>query len=105
MKLVNVRQEPCTHYIGRRSSYIPKRHGIYVDLGNPIYLMQDTLTERRNVVRAYEAMVRSGFDQHAQRIYALPEDAVLGCWCSPKMCHGEAIIRLWKEMHNARSPV
>lgn len=32
-------------------------------------------------------------------IMALPEDAVLGCWCKPKACHCDVIVELWYEWH------
>lgn len=33
-------------------------------------------------------------------IQGLPPDAVLGCWCKPKACHGDVIIKLWKELQS-----
>ena len=29
----------------------------------------------------------------------LPENMILGCYCKPKNCHGDIIIKIWKELH------
>lgn len=34
-----------------------------------------------------------------QKIFQLPENAVLECVCKPQRCHGDAIVNLWTEMH------
>lgn len=72
-------------YIGRPSIF-----------GNPFYLKNEAL--RDSVVDGYELWVRNQ-PQVLEAIKALPEDAVLGCYCSPKRCHGDVIVKLWKEMH------
>lgn len=28
---------------------------------------------------------------------------VLGCWCKPGPCHGDVLIKLWKEKHDAEN--
>ena len=25
----------------------------------------------------------------------------LGCWCKPKRCHGDVLVKLWTEQRNA----
>ena len=36
-------------------------------------------------------------------IRALPEDAVLGCWCAPKYkCHGSVIEGVWYLLHEGK---
>jgi hypothetical protein len=30
---------------------------------------------------------------------AIKEDSVLVCCCAPRLCHGDAIIEIWKEYH------
>ncbi len=103
MRVVNVRHEGCTHYIGRIGSYNASKHGVFCDLGNRTVLFKER--ERRTVVQAYEDWVRNdpGFvaQGHRARIKALPEDAVLGCWCKPLACHGDVIVKLWKELNSA----
>lgn len=33
-------------------------------------------------------------------IRKLPEDAVLACWCHPETCHGDVVMKIWKELHS-----
>jgi hypothetical protein len=83
MRVVHCKRDKFTHYIGRPSP-----------LGNPFPV------EPYGRTKAIEL-----FEEHARKdglvlaaIKALPEDAVLGCWCAPEACHGDVIIKLWCEM-------
>jgi hypothetical protein len=89
MRVVHCKREAYTHYIGRPSA-----------LGNP-YAVK---TSRHPVtaVQSSDSAIRL-FEQYARdhlldEIRKLPESAVLGCWCKPKPCHGDVIVRLWLEM-------
>lgn len=97
MRLVNVRTERCTHYIGRGTA----PSGVAVGLGNPMKVLKPS--DRETVVKFFEDWVRNDPGVVASRareaIRALPADAVLGCWCSPLLCHGEIIMKIWKELH------
>jgi len=96
MKVVNLRKEKYTHYIGRGSIF-----------GNPYKIGKDGT--REEVIHKYEQWTRSymyniisnlgGFSDLGRAIYDLPEDAILGCYCKPKACHGDIIIKIWKELH------
>jgi hypothetical protein len=94
MRVVNVRTEVCTHYIGRGR---PVGNAVNANLGNPYVIGLGD--DREQAIAEFEAWARS---QPAvmERIRALPKDAVLGCWCKPLACHGDVIIKLWKEMHD-----
>lgn len=105
MRVVHVKGEPFTHYIGR--GWMPtvpkgKVQPVQAQLGNPMVMSHDS--EREAVVKFYEDWVRNdpGFvaQGHRDRIKALPEDAVLGCWCKPRACHGDVIAKIWKELHS-----
>jgi len=92
MKVVNLRKEKYTHYIGRGSG-----------LGNPFKIGVEGKT-RKEVIEAYEEYAREELNNTlGQLIYHLPKDAILGCYCKPKACHGDVIIKLWKELHNEAS--
>lgn len=97
MIVVNVRTHSCTHYIGRGSF----GSGINTNLGNSATITRER--DRDTVVKFFEDWVRNdpGFvaQGYRERIKALPENAVLGCWCKPLACHGDVIVKLWKEMH------
>lgn len=84
MKVVNLRKEKYTRYIGRGSIF-----------GNPFKIGKHGT--RNEVIQHYELYAR----KHViHNIAALPEDAILGCYCKPQACHGDIIIKIWKELHN-----
>jgi hypothetical protein len=85
MRLVNCKVDRYTHYIGRPSP-----------LGNPFRMGHHG--NRDQVIRMFESYARKHPEIIAE-IRKLPQDAVLGCFCYPKACHGDAIIKLWNEIH------
>lgn len=102
MKVVHIRSHAFTHYIGR--GWMPKAptgkvQPVQAGLGNPFVI--DGLRTRARAIEEYEAWARSQAGI-MERIKALPEDAVLGCWCRPQPCHGDVIIKIWKELHNVQ---
>lgn len=94
MKVVNLRKEKYTHYIGRGSVF-----------GNPFVIGKDG--NREEVIKKYNWWVRTymysngmfGLSSLGLAIYDLPEDAILGCYCKPKACHGDVIVKIWRELH------
>jgi len=97
MRVVNKRKEKHTHYIGRGSIF-----------GNPFKIGGANNYTREDVIVKYEQWLRMKLKSLVwlsplgQAIYDLPESAVLGCFCKPKACHGDIIIKIWKELHNER---
>ena len=96
MKVVNLRKEKYEVYIGRGSIF-----------GNPFIIGKDG--NRQDVIKKYEEWIRKwmynrAFFKHTSplghAIWTLPEDAVLGCYCAPKACHGDIIVKIWEELHN-----
>lgn len=97
MKIVNRRTLEYTHYIGRGSIF-----------GNPFMIGRDG--NREEVIKKYGKWIQkqiykpgyhtSGYLPIGQAIYDLPENAVLGCFCAPLACHGNIIIKIWKDLHN-----
>ncbi len=87
MKVVNLRKNKYTHYIGRGSHF-----------GNPFKIgIHGT---REEVIIKYEKWVRK-IPSIISEIRVLTEDTILGCYCKPKACHGDIIIKIWKELHSA----
>jgi hypothetical protein len=88
--------QDCDVYIGRAA-----RQGGWnlapSDWANPFVLPKKGATDedRAAVLARYEAYVRS----NAQLMARLPELAGrrLGCWCAPKPCHGDVLVKLVKE--------
>jgi len=85
MRVVHVREKQHTHYIGRPSV-----------LGNPFPIGAERT--RTDVILQFEEYARRN-PEVLDAIRALPHDAVLGCWCKPRSCHGDVIVRLWNEMN------
>jgi hypothetical protein len=86
MRVVNIKRSRFTHYIGRPSLF-----------GNPLVIGRDG--DRDFVIAMFEDMARRDPSMRAA-IEVLPKDAVLGCYCKPLACHGDVIVKLWKEMHS-----
>jgi hypothetical protein len=77
--VVHCKREPFDVYIGRPSEW-----------GNPFTIGKDGT--RSEVIQKYEAYLRTRTDL-LDKIPAL-EGKILGCWCSPKPCHGNILSKL-----------
>ena len=79
IKVVHCKKESYDIYIGRGSKW-----------GNPFIIGRDG--NREEVISKYEAYIMS----KPELINFLPEliDKTLGCWCKPKICHGDILKRL-----------
>ena len=95
--IVHCKVETYDVYIGRPSKW-----------GNPFSHLPDTLAEFRVSTRE-EAIsrYREWIITRPELMEALPElqNKVLGCWCSPKACHGEVLITLLKEINLLKGKV
>lgn len=87
-RVVHCKREPYDVYIGRPSKW-----------GNPFSHLADATSKgltkvptREDAVANYEAWIVTQHDLMA----ALPElrGKTLGCWCSPRPCHGDVLVRL-----------
>lgn len=64
--------------------------------GNPFVMKDDSDSERNRVCDEYEAWIKT----KPQLIAAIKEELKgkdLMCWCAPKRCHGETIMRIANE--------
>jgi hypothetical protein len=88
--VININSEkPYDVYIGRPSKW-----------GNPFSHEDDNLAQfkvatRREAVEKYEIWIRDN-PLLMGDLWEL-EDRVLGCWCKPKCCHGDILIKLLQE--------
>lgn len=89
---VNSRKKNFTLYIGR--AWAGMSHSKW---HNPYHMHRDKpeAQERERVLSLYEAGTRA----NPELMAALHEidGQTLGCWCAPKMCHGDILIKLRKE--------
>ena len=81
-RVVHCRKSKYDVYIGRPSKW-----------GNPFEIGKDGT--RKNVIKKYEQWILT----QPQILNALHElrGKVLGCWCKPKPCHGDVLIKLINE--------
>lgn len=86
MRVVHCKREKFDVYIGRPSRW-----------GNPYSHLATSaaafrVATREEAVSKYEAWLL----QQPELMAALPElkGKVLGCWCKPKSCHGDVLLRL-----------
>lgn len=70
---------PYTRYIGRPSEW-----------GNPFEISKDGT--RSQVISMYADWLYSQ-DRLLDRLHEL-KGHILGCWCSPKYCHGDVLAEL-----------
>lgn len=78
-RAVHCKRERHHVYIGRPSKW-----------GNPFVVGRDG--ERGECIELYEAWLL----ENETLMAALPElrGLVLGCWCAPRACHGDVLVRL-----------
>ena len=94
MPTVVGRDQNCTHYIGRPSIFGNKYSHLKWKSNYPVVYVET----REEAIRRYEIDMRKDI-KLMKAIYELPENAILGCWCKPKACHGDVIVKLWEELH------
>lgn len=88
-QVVHCKRDSYDVYIGRPSEF-----------GNPHKMRSES--ERAKVIEAFEktARMRIAVDQvWADKIKGL-HGKTLGCWCAPKPCHGDVLVKLAKELNN-----
>ena len=88
--VVHFRREPYDIYIGRPSVW-----------GNPYSRKQGTraqfqVSSRAEAIERYEAHVR-GSPELLRSLREL-RGKRLGCWCAPKPCHGDVLVKLVGEL-------
>jgi len=84
--LVNVcKKEPFDIYIGRPTKW-----------GNPFIIGQNGT--REEVVAKYREWITLGDGKHLLKDLHELKGKVLGCWCAPKLCHGNVLVELANEI-------
>lgn len=80
-RVVHCKKEQYNVYIGRPSKW-----------GNPFTIGKDGT--REEVIEKFEQYIRS-----SDLINDIEElrGKTLGCWCSPKPCHGDVLIKILEE--------
>ena len=81
-RVVHCKKEAYDIYIGRPSRW-----------GNPFSIGKDGT--RAEVIEKYEKWIRT--QPHLMRDLHQLKGKVLGCWCAPKNCHGNILVKLISE--------
>ena len=78
-RVVHCNKEPFDVYIGRPSKW-----------ANPFIIGKDG--SRKEVIDKYRQFIKD----HPQLLDDLQElkGKTLGCWCKPKICHGDVLVEL-----------
>lgn len=90
-KIVNCRNAQYDVYIGRPSKW-----------GNPFThkksnIIDTNSEDREDSIKKYEEWIRYGEGKYLlEQLHEL-EGKILGCWCKPKKCHGDILIKLLNE--------
>ena len=110
-RVVNCKHESYDIYIGRSSSrYLPPEFGNYrYHFGNPFILKRDG--NRKTVIDKFEKWIRGKEYQVVEpkrRKWILENlcrlrNKKLGCFCSPKPCHGDVYIKLIEKLCEPKS--
>ena len=85
MKVVHCKRKKYDVYIGRPSKW-----------GNPFTIGPDG--EREKVIKKYRDYILKSPKLLAQM--GELKGKTLGCWCAPKACHGDVLIKLGIKEHN-----
>lgn len=85
--VVNLYHEDYDVYIGRPGRGQPG------PLGNPFPATES----REKSIAQFEHYARNS-PALLELIKNIPARARLGCFCKPKSCHGDVIVKLWKEL-------
>lgn len=78
-RVVHCKKEPFDVYVGRPTMW-----------GNPFVIGQDGT--REEVIQKYEKWFRA--QPNLMSAVASLKGKVLACWCAPKLCHGDVLVRL-----------
>jgi hypothetical protein len=91
-RVVHCKREVFDVYIGRPSI-----------LGNPYRVLGEDFRDR--AIRRFEeyARARISTDEAWREAVKGLHGKVLGCWCAPKACHGDVLLKLAAELNNAAS--
>lgn len=90
-KIVHCLHDKFDVYIGRPHPFFPEGSPFF----NPYKIGKDGT--RNEVLALYEIYLRNS-PKLLELIMTL-EGKTLGCWCKPKKCHGDVILKLINELN------
>ena len=65
--------------------------------GNPFIMRNDSEEERNRVCEEFEEMVKNWPPSKIVEMYRALKGTNLACWCAPKRCHADTLLRIANE--------
>lgn len=99
-RVVNLRREDYDVYIGRRGHGHDGYFGNPVRIGQPCPVCEQMHERRGDTLACFEVYARQRLEDdptYARRVRAL-RGKTLGCFCAPKPCHGDILVKLVSEL-------
>ena len=88
LKVVHCKREKYDIYIGRPSKWgniFTHKPGTQAD---------HVVATREDAIEAYREWITKGDGKHLLKDLHELKGKTLGCWCSPKACHGDVLMEL-----------
>lgn len=95
-RVVNLRREPYDVYVGRAGHGQDGYFGNPVRTGETCPVCGEVHRERGETIACFEVYARRRMQTdptYARRVRDL-RGKVLGCFCKPKPCHGDVLVKL-----------
>jgi hypothetical protein len=94
-KVVHIKKEPYDVYIGR--GYGSKWGNPFTHIADKKTAAQYIVASREEDVQKYREWILEGEGKWLLDHLHELEGKTLGCWCAPKLCHGNALIEIINE--------
>lgn len=101
MKVVNLRTEHYTVYIGRAGQGQEGPFGNPVKLNTRCCVCGNIHDDRGSTLPCYEQHLRARLESSSafrRQFLSLDSNDVLGCFCKPDACHGDVMVKVWEEL-------
>jgi hypothetical protein len=95
MRVVHFKREPYDIYVGRPSKW----GNPFTHIADKKTVAQFVVSSREEAVEAYQLWITEGEGKHLLEDLHELKGKVLGCWCAPKSCHGDVLLKLIEEKY------
>lgn len=105
MRVVNLRKEKYSVYIGRAGNGMDGYWGNPIKMNEECPLCKSTHLDRGSTLSCYESYLRKRLESSAafrQTFLALVDEDILGCFCKPDACHGDIMVKIWTELNSSQ---
>jgi hypothetical protein len=96
-RVVHIKKEAYDVYVGR--GYGSKWGNPFTHIADKKTAAQFIVSSRDEAVEAYREWITEGDGKHLLEDLHELKGKVLGCWCAPKACHGDVLLKLIEEKY------